>query len=90
MREVRGGFDYFECKVENIMARTPHLSTLVLKSKSRGGFWCDYEKGFTGYYCSGGGVGGGVCADPTRREALARDLSYDGGSPFAQKEFDES
>ena len=29
------------------MARTPHLSTLVLKSKSRGGFWCDYEKGFT-------------------------------------------
>ena len=47
MREVRGGFDYFECKVENIMARTPHLSTLVLKSKSRGGFWCDYEKGFT-------------------------------------------
>lgn len=45
--EVRGNFDYFECKVEDIMARNPHLSKPVDKPATRETFWNDYEKGFS-------------------------------------------
>lgn len=39
-------FDYFECKVEDIMARNPQLSKPVAKPATRDEFWQDYEKGF--------------------------------------------
>lgn len=44
--EVSEKFDYFECKVEDVMARNPQLSKAVAKPETREEFWRDYENGF--------------------------------------------
>lgn len=45
--EVCEQFDYFECTVENIKTRNPHLSKPVVRPATRAEFWQDYKKGFS-------------------------------------------